>query len=828
MPQKPYLLRNGDWTMKAKSDGYRRDKIARYLREYTERVLSDASVLDPGIDASFIAQALLLNRTNVSRDLNSLYRNGTAIKLLGRPTRYLHFRTASNHFPGQYVPNTIPAGQSLPDFLAATTVQEKTPPVIHLPTLIDPQLPSLRYIFQQAESAVNYPPYGLHTLLIGEYGIGRSSFAEKMFAYGKATGRFSPSAKLYVFDCRGASNSIQSLTIQLFGSAAGAGPPSSPSRKGLVERAEDSMLLLTEAQYLPLPVQEKLIDLITHNTFTRFGESSVPRQSKLMLAATCCGDPDPVQTPLLRCFPVHITIPSLSQRTAYERFLYLYQLFQGEAAALECEFQISKSVLYYLVCAAFTVDVITLRGSVKSISSMAYHEYSGSDQYRLLDISYRHLPPTVSACQLPPDEAVEFLDALSRYPDRSFHIHANSLPPTIWSASRENLAENIPLLVSDDPSLFYVKKYLESYLRRAAQSFDSPIGTDPVLTSHILRCLADDNVLGALGPDSPLIQSVADLFANTLHPDADYHMLHLSETNMACTQIPEDLKALSKSIETDFCRLADQKFSDYRASIIALYLHLIRSHILSTQIRILFVFHGEGVSAGLASYIEATFHCPAIPIPCGLTSTLESILAELDHVLASMPPNVQLLFFTDGLPFDQLHCYAEKTYALPARTICGAAFETIVQTVRAVVRFHFSLDMVCEEEATRQEQGSSPHKPPSLIAQAALNLLTPSLDFLDISKALPLLESSFQEISQQLSLDASDSNATKYQFHCAHMIERSIRKEFLDYPHLKSFLNQHHQAFRIVGNAMRPIEQSYGIHIPTSEIAYLVEIFLSP
>lgn len=47
---------------------------------------------------------------------------------------------------------------------------------------------SLKMAVRQAKAAILYPPYGLHTLILGETGVGKSMFAEAMHDFACQSG----------------------------------------------------------------------------------------------------------------------------------------------------------------------------------------------------------------------------------------------------------------------------------------------------------------------------------------------------------------------------------------------------------------------------------------------------------------------------------------------------------------------------------------------------------------------------------------------------------------------------------------------------------------
>lgn len=811
---------------------YRKDIIFSYLKEYTQNTfLQHGDISNPGIDARSIAQALSLDRANVSRDLNELYREGMVIKLLGKPTRYLDHQLIIRYYPNTYIPNTIPSNQTLKEYIFEAAEHKKLDySNSHNKTLINREFPSLNTAAIQAESAINYAPFGLHTLIAAPPGSGKTVFAEKMFNYGKMIEKFAFDAKLISFDGRSYDNSPKTVIAQLFGCAAGALSPSSASRKGLIERAEGSVLLLNEIQFLPYIVQEKLIDFITNGHFTRLGEGGIKRQLKLMIIATTSSPLSSAELPpLLNYFPMQIELPSLSQHTAKELLLYVYQFFQDEATLLDCEFNIDKGVFYYLLCASFYGDFISLRGNVKSICAIACRDNISSGNSITIEIGYRHLPSTVLDCNALPPSTADFLDLLDTIVETNIMIHKNSTPPpTLLQAPVTiPLCEKYSVLnnVSEHPGYNYVESYINEYLTTSSNLSNTPIDDSPVTTAHILHILSKDSILGKLTKNDPLILGLSSLLVATLNAHINYHALNIPDTFSLETVVPTDLRVLSEKLETDFCRLQQQASNPYRISLIALYLFCAKERIQTNHIHIIFLFHGEGVSEGMAKYINTLYHCSVIPIPYDDNFTAKSLLLKMDFAVSTLPAGSHILLFTDGTPFDTVQDYLKDSYHFFVKHISNTTLSTIQKTIRKIACFYFTLDMLYTDTAIQEEH---PHTlSDSLVDQAIQTILAPSLSFIDINKAIVLLSHSLDEILLHLSIQYNENMAIKYYFHCTHMIERLIQKESLSHTNLKSIISRYANETKIIGNALRPIAQTYGIKIPSSEIAYLIDIFIT-
>ena len=54
---------------------------------------------------------------------------------------------------------------------------------------------------QQAKAAIFYPPKGLHTLILGETGVGKSMFAEAMYRFAKESQILSENSPFVRFNC---------------------------------------------------------------------------------------------------------------------------------------------------------------------------------------------------------------------------------------------------------------------------------------------------------------------------------------------------------------------------------------------------------------------------------------------------------------------------------------------------------------------------------------------------------------------------------------------------------------------------------------------------
>ena len=105
-------------------------------------------------------------------------------------------------------------------------------------------------------------------------------------------------------------------------------------------------------------------------------------------------------------------------------------------------------------------------------------------------------------------------------------------------------------------------------------------------------------------------------------------------------------------------------------------------------------------------------------------------------------------------------------------------------------------------------------------------VLSKTLTHINPAKAVEVLQISLDEILDELKIIKTQDILVKYLSHGAHMLERVIKKQPLDYYQLKRFTNQNHNLMDIIAKSLTPAENMFDLSVPSSEIAYLAEIFL--
>ncbi|MGB9813417.1 MAG: sigma 54-interacting transcriptional regulator [Thermovenabulum sp.] len=251
---------------------------------------------------------------------------------------------------------------------------------------------SLKPQIEQAKAAVLYPPHGLHTLILGETGVGKTSLAEAMYQYAVQVGKLPKNAPFVVFNCADYAENPQLLLSQLFGHVKGAYTGADSPKEGLVEKANGGILFLDEVHRLPPEGQEILYYLIDKGKFRRLGETESTRKAEVMIIAATTED---VESNLLLTFrrriPMVIELPPLNARPITERYEIIKDFFKKEADKIGIKIKVKKEALRALLMYECPGNIGQLRSDIQVSCARGFLTYMGN-QIDFIEIDLIDLP----------------------------------------------------------------------------------------------------------------------------------------------------------------------------------------------------------------------------------------------------------------------------------------------------------------------------------------------------------------------------------------------------------------------------------------------------
>ncbi|MGB7472488.1 sigma 54-interacting transcriptional regulator [Trichococcus sp.] len=276
-----------------------------------------------GITAEEIAYRLKSDRSNISRDLNQLHKEKRCYKEKTRPVRF------------------FPCTRKLSQQAAAL---KKTPKIVDMDNFLKKN-PSLFHQIEQGKAAILYPGDGMHMLLLGETGVGKSLFADLLHKYGIQSGKLAESSPFIQFNCADYAHNPQLLMSQLFGHAKGAYTGAETNKTGLLEKANGGILFLDEIHRLPIEGQETLFTYIDRGVFRPLGETEKDHHANVLIIGATTEKKDTLLKTFIRRLPIIIDLPSLRERSVEERHQLFDAFVQQEVDQLGVPMYFSKNAL---------------------------------------------------------------------------------------------------------------------------------------------------------------------------------------------------------------------------------------------------------------------------------------------------------------------------------------------------------------------------------------------------------------------------------------------------------------------------------------------------
>ncbi|MGL4773062.1 MAG: sigma 54-interacting transcriptional regulator [Clostridium sp.] len=315
-----------------------------------------------GISAKELSEFLYLDRANVSRYLNSLYKEGRVEKIEGRPVLYsviLNNESAMTSDNNDIDSRIINIKNSL-DFMVGAEE-------------------SLQVPIQQAKAAILYPPRGLHTLILGETGVGKSMFAELMYEFAKESKVIKNNSPFIRFNCADYADNPQLVLSQIFGVKKGAYTGADCDKDGLLKKAHGGILFLDEVHRLSPQGQEMLFSFIDKGYFRPLGDTDTPVKVEVQIIAATTEEP---QSYLLRTFtrriPMTITLPSLNERSLKERYYLLEQFIKGESSRIGRSIYFNKNALISFLLYDCPNNIGQLRSDIQLACAKAFLNFKAN------------------------------------------------------------------------------------------------------------------------------------------------------------------------------------------------------------------------------------------------------------------------------------------------------------------------------------------------------------------------------------------------------------------------------------------------------------------
>ncbi|WP_196594011.1 sigma 54-interacting transcriptional regulator [Pectinatus sottacetonis] len=855
----------------------RKKHILSFLQKQSALLIDKHNAIGK-FNATWISSQLGFSRDNVSRDLNQLYREKQLIKIHGKPVLFL-----SSQFLESYSQMSL----SNYTFKNISDFQTFFSSISHLSKLAKPITPisnansssktnkqspininespfkkligynrSLKTAVKQSKAAILYPPHGLHTLIIGPTGGGKTTFARIMYSYAQQMHCLSLNAPYIIFNCADYAGNQQLLLSHLFGHKKGAFTGAINDHTGLIEKANHGILFLDEVHRLPPEGQEMLFSLIDRGQYYRLGDSNNTCSAQVLIIAATTEKPGTaILKTFLRRIPNLIQIPDLENRSLEERYDLIKLFFQKESQNMEREICVSAEILKLLLIYDCPGNIGQLENDIKLICANAFvsliTEKNSQLYIKLSQLPAQYLKlfdvlPTKRS-NLNSSFDLNIIKDIIFYPKQPVYTPATETPQTNFYKTMLN---NSKKYFAEGLSLSTINSIFDNQI---TEYFDIDINK-----THSLNTATEEAAF--LKIISPQIYYLLKKVLLLIEQEFDLHIstqvfhglvLHV-ETMLERIRINKPLRLpknnidinknniyylISTRITTSLEQNLNISIPKQESALISLCLQTLDINTKDTHIAILVLTHGYHTAtdfAQVANRLLGTQHAH------GFCMTLEEkvshALKKVTKIIETIDEGKGVLILADMgslTTFGELITNATniKTYTLKMATT-----SMVIEATRKALSSTISLEQLAHEVSSQSYYiGMNVTSPLPILAPIAeklnlnsekiIKLLKNILIFIDTQKAIPLLEKIFANITTQLNCRQTSSLYIKFMFHTSCMLERAIRNDQMEYQDLQTLLPHHIKIFNIIKKAFTIIEHTYGVTIQDSELCYITEIF---
>ena len=366
------------------------DRIYDYILQNSKSFDKNKLLEHKGFSAQEIGDTLDILRNNVSKELNTLCRNKKLIKIKNRPVLYFDKKSFENLLSIK-LPDDLEEVSDINSLIETpkTAIEDHSP----FNYLIGANT-SLKNQIEQAKAALLYPPHGLHTLIIGGTGVGKSLFANIMYEYSKYIKNLPEDAPFVVFNCADYANNPQLLLSYIFGHIKGAFTGAEKEKDGIVSKADGGILFLDEIHRLPPEGQEMVFYFMDTGTYNKLGETDRKRKANVLLIGATTEDPNStLLNTFIRRIPITIAIPNFDERPIDDQVELVHYLISKEAQRVNKTIKVSAEAVKALIGSTSYGNVGQLKSNIQLACAKGFLNCINTDE--AIDIDLNLLPPSI-------------------------------------------------------------------------------------------------------------------------------------------------------------------------------------------------------------------------------------------------------------------------------------------------------------------------------------------------------------------------------------------------------------------------------------------------
>lgn len=682
------------------------DRIYMYVKEKTAHLTK--AEYDQGVTTQEIAEVLGIQRTNSSKDLNQLVREGKLIKTDGRPVRYIYQTLVTHVKP---VTKHVVSYKETPVSEEKNTLQIDTKDIF---AKIIGANGSMKNSVEQAKAAILYPPRGLNCLITGPTGSGKTYFAHAMYHFAKAHHVIDEETELIVFNCADYANNPELLMSHLFGYAKGAFTGADEEKMGIIDQADGGMLFLDEIHRLPPEGQEMIFYFMDHGTYSRLGETTKSHEANVRIVGATTEDPgSSLLETFVRRIPINIKLPAFEKRPANEKVDLVKIMIAHEANRTQRKISLTEDVAKALIGSVTYGNTGQLKSNIQLVCARGFLNHMQSPE---ISITIDDLTEGIRSGLIQLASNRSAMAELSKILEPKITVAPNDTIMKIQSDSYE-LPYNLYDIIGDKAALLKsdgldqeainhfistdINIHLKSFYKDHGFSFNADSKLAEFVDPKIIEVTNQIYVMVKRSLQYEFQQNF--IYAMSLHISSFLKKINLGEERHTNDNIREmafdfpDEYAVAKEvrsyIETYF-QVEIPESEDYYLTVLLVSL---RANQASGRIGVVVAAHGNSTASSMVQVVQQLLDAEnvrAVDMPLDMDP--KTALDRIERNVQEVDEGSGVILLVDMGSLASFNSQIQRDTGIPVRTVDMVTTSLVLETVRKVSVLGTDLDMLHE------------------------------------------------------------------------------------------------------------------------------------